>query len=30
LLMPQAVVDSSDEYELVKFRELIRDTSGDE
>jgi hypothetical protein len=30
LLMPQGVVDSGDEYEVVKFREMIRDTSSDE
>ena len=29
LLMPQGVVASGDEYEVVKFREMIRDTSGD-
>ena len=27
LLMPQGVVDSGEEYEVVKFREMIRDTS---
>lgn len=30
LLMPQGVVESGEEYEVVKFREMIRDTSGDE
>jgi hypothetical protein len=30
LLMPQGVVDSGEEYEVVKFREMIRDTSSDE
>lgn len=30
LLIPQAVVESSEEYEVVKFREMIRDTSSDE
>ena len=30
LLMPQGVVGSGEEYEVVKFREMIRDTSGDE
>ena len=29
LLMPQGVVASGDEYEIVKFREMIRDTSSD-
>ena len=29
LLMPQGVVAGGDEYEVVKFREMIRDTSGD-
>ncbi len=29
LLMPQGVVNSGEEYEVVKFREMIRDTSGD-
>lgn len=27
LLMPQGVVESGEEYELIKFREMIRDTS---
>jgi len=27
--MPQGVLASGDEYELVRFREMIRDTSGD-
>src|SRR5471030_335977 len=30
LLMPLGVVYSGDEYEVVKFREMIRDTSSDE
>jgi len=30
LLMPQGLVDSGEEYEVVKFREMIRDTSSDE
>lgn len=30
LLMPQGVVESGEEYEVVKFREMIRDTSSDE
>jgi hypothetical protein len=30
LLMPQGIVDSGDEYEVIKFREMIRDTSSDE
>ena len=30
LLMPQGVVDSGEEYELVKFREMIRETSSEE
>ena len=30
LLMPQGVVESGEEYEVVKFREMMRDTSGDE
>jgi hypothetical protein len=30
LLMPQGVVESGDEYEVVRFREMIRDTSSDE
>jgi len=30
LLMPQGVVESGEEYELVKFREMIRETSSDE
>ena len=30
LLMPQGVIDSGEEYEVVKFREMIRDTSIDE
>ena len=30
LLMPQGAVDSGDEYELVKFREMIRETSSEE
>jgi hypothetical protein len=29
LLMPQGVIASGDDYEVVKFREMIRDTSGD-
>jgi len=29
LLLPQGVVASGDEYEVVKFREMIRDTAGD-
>ena len=29
LLMPQGVIDRGDEYEVVKFREMIRDTSSD-
>ncbi len=27
LLLPQGVIDQSDEFELVRFREMIRDTS---
>lgn len=30
LLMPQGVVESGEEYEVVKCREMMRDTSGDE
>lgn len=30
LLMPQGVVDSGEEYELVKFREMIREASSEE
>ena len=30
LLMPQGVVESGEEYEVVKFREMIRDSSSDE
>ncbi len=30
LLMPQGVVESGDEYDLVRFREMTRDTSSDE
>ncbi len=30
LLMPQGVVESGEEYEVVKFREMIRETSIDE
>jgi hypothetical protein len=30
LLMPQGVIDRGEEYEVVKFREMIRDTSSDE
>ncbi len=30
LLMPQGVVDSGEDYEVVKFREMIRDASSDE
>jgi hypothetical protein len=30
LLMPQSVVESGDQYEVVKFREMIREASGDE
>ncbi len=30
LLMPQGVVESGEEYEVVKFREMIRETSSDE
>ena len=30
LLMPQGVVESGEEYEVVKFREMMRDTSSDE
>ena len=30
LLLPQGVVESGDEYELVKFREMIREASSDE
>ena len=30
LLMPQGLVDSSDDYELVRFREMIREASSDE
>jgi hypothetical protein len=30
LLMPQGVVESGEEYEVVKFREMVRDTSSDE
>ncbi len=29
LLIPQGVVDRGEEYEVVRFREMIRDTSGD-
>jgi len=29
LLLPQGVLASGDEYEVVRFREMIRDTSGD-
>lgn len=30
LLLPQGLVDSSDDYEHVKFREMIREAAGDE
>jgi len=30
LLMPLGVLDRGEDYEVVKFREMIRDTSGDE
>jgi hypothetical protein len=30
LLMPQGVVASGEEYEVVKFREMVREASGDE
>ncbi len=30
LLMPQGVLESGEEYEVVKFREMTRDTSSDE
>jgi len=30
LLMPQGVVESGEEYEVVKFREMMRDTSNEE
>jgi len=30
LLMPQGVIEGNEEYEVVKFREMVRDTSGDE
>lgn len=30
LLMPQGVVESGDQYEVVKFREMIREAPGDE
>ena len=30
LLMPQGVVESGEEYEVVKFREMVRETSSDE
>lgn len=30
LLMPQGVVEGGEEFELVKFREMMRDTSGEE
>jgi len=30
LLMPQGVVESGDEYEVVKFREMVREVSDDE
>jgi hypothetical protein len=30
LLMPQGVVESGEEYEVVKFRELVREVAGDE
>ncbi len=29
LLLPQGVIAGDDEYEIVKFREMIRDTSGE-
>jgi hypothetical protein len=29
LLMPQGVIETGDDYDLVKFREMIRDTSSD-
>jgi hypothetical protein len=29
LLMPQGVIASGDEYEVVKYREMVRDTSSD-
>ena len=28
--MPQGVAESGDEYELVRFREMIREASSDE
>ena len=30
LLLPQGVLESGDEYEIVKFREMIRESSSDE
>jgi len=30
LLMPQGVVESGEEYEVAKFREMMRDISSDE
>lgn len=30
LLMPQAVLQGGDEYEVVKFREMVREASGDD
>jgi hypothetical protein len=30
LLLPHGVVESGDEYDLVKFREMIRETSSEE
>lgn len=30
LLMPQGVVEGGEEYEVVKFREMVRETSSDE
>lgn len=30
LLMPQGVIERGEEYELVRFREMMRDTSSDE
>ena len=30
LLMPQGILESGEEYEVVKFREMIRDSSSDE
>ncbi|OGA31917.1 MAG: hypothetical protein A3F75_13595 [Betaproteobacteria bacterium RIFCSPLOWO2_12_FULL_64_23] len=30
LLMPQQVIASGEEYEMVRFREMVRDTSSDE